>query len=178
MESPIEQIKEKCRALGITPVNQVLVVRIGTQTMQLFRDGELVRAYVISTSRRAPSNVTGSMGTPLGLHAIAEKIGRGQPLGMVFKGRVPTGRNSSEFSKAEQENSLITTRILRLRGLEPGVNMGGDVDSFNRYIYIHGTNREDRLGTPQSLGCILMGDLEVAELFEGAHTGDMVWIME
>jgi L,D-transpeptidase catalytic domain len=178
MESPIEQIKEKCRTLGITPASQMLVVRTGAQTMQLFRDGKAVQAYVISTSRRPPSNVTDSLGTPLGLHAVAEKIGRDEPLGMVFKGRVPTGRISSDFSEAEQENSLITTRILRLRGLEPGVNLGGYVDSFNRYIYIHGTNRENRLGTPQSSGCILMSDLQVAELFDVAHTGDMVWIME
>jgi hypothetical protein len=75
------------------------------------------------------------------LHAIAERIGAGQPTGMVFKGRVPTGRHFNELPNAAAETNLITSRILWLTGLEPGVNQGGDVDTHDRYIYIHGTNR-------------------------------------
>lgn len=146
--------------------------------MQYYRGGELVRAFVISSSLRPPANVKGSLGTPLGLHAVAEKIGHGQPPGMVFRARVPTGRHYREFSEAENRENLITTRILWLQGLEPGVNLGGEVDSHDRYIYLHGTNHEERLGTPQSAGCILMRNVEVAELFEEVRNGDMVWIAE
>jgi len=148
----------------------------------------LKKAYVISTSRRPPSNVNGSLGTPRGLHAIAEKIGAGQPPGIVFKHRVATGFHYAEYEerlyaddappavRAAAGGNMITTRILWLKGLEPGVNQGGDVDTHARYIYIHGTNREDLLGQPQSAGCILMGNLDVIELFELVRSGDPVWI--
>jgi hypothetical protein len=169
---------QKCAALGIKPANKILAVHLGTQTMQFYRGGELARAFVISTSLRSPANVKGSLGTPLGLHAIAEKIGHGQPPGMVFKSRVPTGRHFTELSEEENRENLITTRILWLRGLEPGVNQGGEVDSHDRYIYIHGTNHEERLGNPQSAGCVLMRNVELAALFEEVRTGDMVWIAE
>ena len=169
---------QKCAALGIKPANQILAVRLATQSMQFFRAGKLVRAFVISTSLRPPSNVKGSLGTPLGLHAIAEKIGQDQPPGVVFRSRVPTGRNFGEFSDEENRENLITSRILWLHGLEPGVNQGGEIDSHDRYIYIHGTNHEDRLGSPQSAGCVLMRNLDLVELFEEVRIGDQVWISD
>jgi hypothetical protein len=97
---------------------------------------------------------------------------------MVFRARVPTGRHFAELGDEENRENLITSRVLWLRGLEPGVNRGEDVDSHDRYIYIHGTNHEDRLGTPQSAGCILMRNLDIVELFEEVRTGDHVWIAE
>ncbi|HUJ43125.1 MAG TPA: L,D-transpeptidase [Opitutaceae bacterium] len=169
---------EKCAALGIKPANQLLAVHLGTQTMQFYRAGELTRAFVISTSLRPAANAKGSLGTPLGLHAIAEKIGHGQPPGMIFRARVPTGRHFAELGEEENRDNLITSRVLWLRGLEPDVNLGGDVDSHDRYIYIHGTNHEERLGAPQSAGCILMRNLEIVELFEEVRSGDHVWIAE
>lgn len=154
----------------------MLAVRIGTATLQFFRKGALVKSYVVSTSLKPPSNLKGSLGTPRGLHEIAERIGGEQPPGMVFKSRIPTGRHFSEFPEPEASRQLITSRILWLRGLEPGVNQGGEVDSYDRYIYIHGTNHEDRLGEPMSAGCIEMRNLDVIELFEDVRAGDLVWI--
>ena len=176
MISPWELVNETCDRLGIKPADRILVVRIETQTLQFFRNGDLVKSHVISTSKRPPSNVKDSLGTPRGLHVIAERIGAGQPPGMVFKSRIPTGRHFSELPDADQHPNLITSRILWLRGLEPGVNAGGDVDTYKRYVYIHGTNHEDRLGTPQSAGCVLMGNREIVELYEEVRTGDLVWI--
>ncbi len=144
--------------------------------MQFVQRGELVHTYVISTSRRPPSNVKDSLGTPRGLHEIAERIGAGQPPGMVFKARVPIGRHFDEITSATNEANLITSRILWLRGLEPSVNQGGNVDTQARYIYIHGTNHEDQLGAPQSSGCILMGNLDIVALYEEIRTGDQVLI--
>lgn len=106
---------------------------------------------------------------------MADKIGAGEPLGMVFKGRVPTGQIFSEFSEAEQLRNLITSRIIRLRGLEPN-NCGAGCDSYARYIYIHGTNHDDRIGEPFSGGCIEMLNTEVVELFEAVAEGDLIWI--
>lgn len=169
-------MKERCAALGIKPTERVIAVSIARQLLLFFSDGALQRSHVISTSRRPPSNVRGSLGTPRGLHEIAEKIGAGSPPGMVFKGRVNLGRHFNELGEAENTANLITTRILWLRGLEPEVNAGGNVDSYQRYIYVHGTNHEERLGRPFSGGCIEMNNLEIIGLFDGVRTGDLVWI--
>jgi len=166
-------------ALGIKHADRVLVVRIGASTLQFFEKDELVKSYVVSTSKRPPSNVANSMGTPRGLHEIAERIGAGQPPGMVFKGRVPTGRHFLEFAEDHPEaGNLITSRILWLRGLEPGVNRGGSVDTFDRYIYIHGTQREDRIGEPMSAGCVLLRNADIVELYDRVRAGDLVWITD
>ena len=141
-----------------------------------FADCALHRSHVISTSLRPPSNIRNSLGTPRGLHAIGERIGAGAPPGTVFKGRVNLGQHFTELGDEANQRNLITTRILWLRGLEPGVNAGGEVDTHDRYIYIHGTNHEDRLGRPSSAGCIEMNNLEIIALFDEVRTGDHVWI--
>lgn len=169
-------MKERCAALGIKPAARVMTVSIAQQLLGFHRDDMLVKSYVVSTSLRPPSNVKNSLGTPRGLHHIAERIGAGAPPGIVFKGRVSTGKHFSEFDAAEQAKNLITTRILWLRGLEPGHNAGGEVDTHDRYIYIHGTNHEDKLGTPASSGCVQMNNLEIIELFDEVRPGDLVWI--
>lgn len=146
-----------------------------------FDDCALRKSHVVSTSLRPPSNVKDSLGTPRGLHEIAEKIGAGAPPGIVFKSRASTGKHFSEFDETTQATNLITTRILWLRGLEPGVNAGTNargeaVDTYSRYVYIHGTNHEERLGTPYSAGCIEMNNLEIIGLFDQVRPGDLVWI--
>jgi hypothetical protein len=141
----------------------------------------LVKSYVVSTSKRPPSNVKNSLGTPRGLHEIAERVGAGQPPGMVFKSRIPTGRHFSEVATLDPDkadNNLITSRILWLRGLEPGINRGGDVDTYERYVYVHGTSLEDRIGEPLSAGCVLMRNLDIVELYEEVRAGDLVWIAD
>jgi hypothetical protein len=175
-DASLDQVNKACARLGIKPGERILCVHIGTATLQFFRRGELVKSYVVSTSKRPPSNVKHSLGTPRGLHEIAERLGAGQPPGMVFKSRRPTGHHFSELPDAETNANLITSRIFWLRGLEPGVNRGGDVDTYERYVYIHGTNHEDRLGEPLSAGCVLMRNLDVIELYEEVRNGDLVWI--
>jgi hypothetical protein len=174
--SPVEQVNKTCARLGIKPGERLLAVRISPATLQFFRKGALVKSYAISTSKRPPSNVKGSLGTPRGLHEIAERIGAGQPPGMVFKSRVSTGRHFSEIAGAGDAGGLITSRILWLRGLEPGVNRGGDVDTYDRYVYVHGTNHEECIGEPLSAGCVLMRNLDIVELYEDVRAGDLVWI--
>ena len=176
MKSPWESVTETCTRLGIKSAERLLAVDISQQTMRFFRGQKLVRSFVISTSKRPPSNVKDSLGTPRGLHAIAERIGADQPPGIVFKARVSTGRHFNELPDSDTHPNLITSRILWLRGLEPGVNQGGNVDTYERYVYLHGTNHEDRLGTPQSAGCVLMRNLEIIELYEDVRVGDFVWI--
>lgn len=174
----MERVTKTCHRLGIKPAERIMVVRLCPSTLQLFQAGKLVKSYPVSTSKRPPSNVKDSLGTPRGLHEIAERIGDGQPPGMVFKSRVPTGRHYSEFPDADTNNNFITTRILWLRGLEPGVNRGGNVDTYDRYVYIHGTNHESRIGEPLSAGCVLMRNIEIIELYDQVRAGDQVLITD
>ncbi len=158
-----------------------MVVSLGTQLLAFHRGDSLAKSYVVSTSLRPPSNLKDSLGTPRGLHEIAERIGAGAPPGIVFKARVNTGRHFAELPPEEQARNLITTRILWLRGLEPGLNAGTDaegrcVDTHARYVYIHGTNHEERLGTPASSGCVQMRNLDIIELYDEVRAGDLVWI--
>jgi len=178
MIKPWERVTKACDALGIKPTRRVLLVNIRPATMQFFEDGNVIKSYVISTSRRPPSNLNGSLGTPRGLHEIAERIGAGQPAGMVFRGRVSIGHHFSELPENATDTNLITSRILWLNGLEDGVNRGGDVDTHARYVYIHGTNHEDRIGEPLSAGCVLMRNLDIIELYEQVRTGDLVLIVD
>ena len=67
-------------------------------------------------------------------------------------------------------------RIMRLRGLEEGVNAGGNKDTYNRFVYIHGTNQEDKIGTPNSHGCVLLKNADVAEVFDVVKDGSIVLI--
>lgn len=168
---------QSAEALGIKPAERLLHVRIGAQTLQLYAGGDLTDTFTVSTSARPPSNQRDSLGTPRGLHEIAQRIGDGQPPGMVFKSRVATGHHFNELSAAENERNLITTRILWLRGLEPGYNAGGNVDSYARYIYIHGTNHEDRVGQPASGGCVQLRNLDMIRLYDLVRAGDWVNIV-
>ncbi len=178
IDSPWESANKARASLGIKPAERLLFVSIANQTMQFFLKGKLVRSFVISTSKKPPSNVKNSLGTPRGHHEIAERIGAGQPPGMVFKARVCTGHHFSELSPEADTGNLITSRILWLRGLENGINRGGGVATHDRYIYMRGTNREALLGQPQSAGCVLMRNLEIVELYDDVRTGDHVLIVD
>lgn len=169
-------IIRQCKIFSVSVTEFILHVRIDIQRMDIYRHGELTGHHTISTSHKPPSNREHSNGTPVGLHCIDGKVGDGQPEGMIFKGRVPTGRSFAELSAAENRHNLITTRILRLRGLEPGVNSGAGCDSYDRYIYIHGTNHEDQLGKPHSHGCVLLGNREIADLYQKIPDKSLVYI--
>lgn len=139
-------------------------------------DGDmLIREYRISTAKNGLGEQEGSYCTPRGHHCIAEKIGAGQPMYAVFKARVPSGEVWSRELAAETPGSdWILTRILWLEGMEAGKNKGGQVDTHDRYIYIHGTDEEHLIGTPASHGCIRMKNVDVMELFELVESGTEV----
>ncbi len=166
---------EACDRLNIKPSEYLIYASIGEQKLYVFSKNTLLKIYPISTSRSEPSCVRDSLGTPTGLHKIDGKIGAGAPLDTVFRGRVPCGL-ICEQTPEEQKKNLITARIMRLRGLENGVNAGGDVDTYARYVYIHGTNQEDKVGTPNSHGCLLLKNADVAELFDVVNDGSLVLI--
>ena len=169
--SPYDRLVKKCRELGISVSRICLVASIPEQRLFLFEDGKSLKGCSMSSSKRAPSCEENSFGTPWGLHEVCEKIGEGEPEGMVFKGRRPIGLRYWECDPGEQRKNLITTRILRLHGLEEGVNRGGDHDTFARMVYLHGTNHEDRIGQPASAGCLQVTNEDALELFELVPVG-------
>lgn len=156
-----------------------LVVSIADQRMQLWEGGELVREYKVSTAKNGPGEVKHSECTPRGWHKIRAKIGTDAALNTVFVGRRPTGEiYSAELCAEQPERDWILTRILWLSGLEPGKNRLGEVDTMQRYIYIHGCPDHDPLDSPSSHGCIKMRNEDVAELFDRVQAGTRVYIAE
>ena len=132
------------------------------------------KTYPVSTAVNGLGNRLDSLKTPIGIHRIKQKIGGGEPPGMVFSARQPTGRVSEKTDNRKEDE--ITSRILRLDGLEKGFNNGGVHDSYSRYIYIHGTSDEKRIGQPVSHGCIRMKNADVIELFDEVLVNDFVII--
>lgn len=155
-------------------------VDIARQTLSLFgEDGACVRRYSVSTAKKGVGEEKGSNRTPRGRHIIRARIGAGAPLGAAFRGRRPTGEVwSPELAEASPGRDWILTRILWLSGLEPGRNRLGQVDSMQRYIYIHGTPDSEPMGVPLSIGCVRMRNRDVAELFDLVSAGTPVEIHE
>lgn len=140
---------------------------ISDQTLKLIEGNRVLREYSISTARKGPGEQTDSNCTPRGEHIIAEKIGDGEPVNAVFVGRKPTGEiYRPELREKYPDRDWILTRILWLSGCEEGKNRGGNVDSHDRYIYIHGSPDDVAMGKPGSAGCIRMRNSDVIDLFD------------
>ncbi len=147
-------------------------VSIPEQRLELFDDGVRIRSYTVSTAANGAGERAGSYCTPRGHHRIRAKIGAGLPMGAVLRGRRPTGEVCDAAAwNAAPDRDWILTRILWLCGEETGVNRGGEVDTFRRYVYIHGTPDGVQLGRPGSRGCIRMRNRDVLELFDLVSTG-------
>lgn len=154
-------------------------IDLGQQTLRLYDGAQLLREYRVSTAANGAGEQNGSECTPRGRHKIRAMIGRGAAPGAVFVSRRLTGEiYSPDLAARYPRRDWILTRILWLSGLEPGRNRLGPVDTMRRYIYIHGTPDETRLGTPGSHGCVRMGNSDLAELFELVRPGTEVNIRE
>lgn len=160
-------------------------ISIAEQQIYLLKNQKIHSNYPISSAEKGIGSHSGSNQTPLGLHQISEKIGDHAPLASIFKAR----KNKHTIAEilttpnSKSTNDNITSRILWLDGLEKGINKGKDkkgnsVDSHSRYIYIHGTDEEGRLGQAASHGCIRMANLDVIELFDEVEVGCLVMITE
>jgi len=133
-------------------------------------------AYPVSTASRGSGNSQESLQTPLGKHRIAQMIGAGMPVFTAFKGRQPFCIYNPTTDNPERD--WILSRILWLSGCETGKNRRGHVDSHARYIYIHGTHEEGKIGSPASHGCIRMKNNDIIELFDHVDPGERVRICE
>ncbi len=149
-----------------------LDVSITEQSLTVLANDEPIRCYPVSTARNGPGEKRGSECTPTGWHRIRAKIGNGTPLNSVFVGRRPTGEiHCAALAEQYPGRDWILTRILWLSGLEPGKNRFGEVDTFWRFIYIHGTPDEISIGRPVSHGCIRMKNEHILEVFDCVPPG-------
>ena len=174
-QNPIE-IPQKY--LKKTVIKEMLFVSIEKQKLYHIKNNKIIREFIISSSAYGTGNKSGSNKTPLGLHKVKQKYGEKTPIngrmvGRVFYGEIATIYKDNTKSKTDD----VTTRILWLKGLEQGKNKGEGIDSFKRYIYIHGTSEEGRLGTPASHGCIRMTNKEVIDLYNRVAIGTLVLIL-
>ena len=173
-----ENIIQKANNYISTDYSELLFVSIENQKMYHIKEGAIVKKYIISSSEYGTGSEAGSNKTPLGLHKVKEKYGdetpiNGRMIGRVFYGQIATLYNDKTKSKTDD----VTSRIFWLEGLEKGKNKGEGIDSYKRYIYIHGTSEEGRLGTPASHGCIRMRNKDVIDLYKIIEVGTLVLIL-
>ena len=158
-------------------MNSKINISVSSQKLSLFQEGELVSSYKVSTALKGVGQEKNTNKTPLGNHIIRAMIGRNLPISAVIKAR----RFTNEIWTKELDDPSITvdwilSRVIWLSGKDLGRNRLGNVDTMQRYIYIHGTNEEHLLGTPSSHGCIRMSNEDVIELFDLVSVGDIVEI--
>ena len=166
-------IYKKIQRFLADPADLFIVVSIEKQTLLVCMNDTVVERFDCSTSRFGNGNRENSLKTPLGAHRIQEKYGAGAPPGRIFRDREDAGE---DWDHSQTGDNLILTRILRLEGLEQGINKGAGVDSYERYIYIHGTGREDLIGRPLSHGCVCLRNHDIIRLYDMVKEGTLVYI--
>ena len=144
-------------------------VSIRDQQLIVKENEQPIRTYPVSTSRFGIGTEEGSFKTPTGHFRVAEKIGSDMPNGTVFVGRVPLQPDEA----LPPTEDFVTSRILWLDGLEEE-----NANTRGRFVYIHGTRHEDKIGTAASYGCVRMRNEDVIELFEIVDEGTPVVIEE
>ena len=142
-------------------------VSIRDQQLTLNENEKPIRTYHVSTSRFGVGTEEGSLKTPVGRFRVAEKIGSEMPSGTIFVGRVPLEPGEAP----PPTEDLVMSRILWLDGLDER-----NANTRDRFIYIHGTRREDKIGTAASHGCVRMRNADVIELFDLVDEGTPVVI--
>ncbi|MEN6669107.1 L,D-transpeptidase [Psychrobacter sp. B38] len=159
-----------------------LIINIAAQTLTVYQQQREIKKYSVSTAKNGLGSQENSGCTPLGQHIIADKIGKDAPIHSVFVGRVATGEiYDAALDALYPERDWILSRILWLSGLEIGINKGsnaqGSCDTYERYIYIHGTPDTEPMGLPLSHGCVRMCNQDIIELFEQVEEGMAVTIV-
>ena len=155
-------------------------ILISNQTLTLYADdGSVMAQYPASTAANGAGCEKDSGCTPLGAHIIRAKIGEGSVANTVFVGRRATGEiYTPELMMQYPNRDWILTRILWLSGKEIGKNRLGNVDTMQRYIYIHGTPDSTDMSVIGSHGCVRMRNSDVIALFDLVEAGTPVSILE
>ncbi len=157
--------------------NQLIMILSDAQVLKCYENDTLKKIYPISTGKNGLGEQMGSECTPRGWHQIHRIIGLDNQINSVFVGRLWTGEiYTPELALQHPGRDWILTRILQLDGLELGRNKGGQVDSLERYIYIHGTPDTTPLGIPGSRGCIRMNNRDIIDLAVWVQVGTRICV--
>ncbi|MEG1040880.1 MAG: L,D-transpeptidase [Pseudomonas sp.] len=149
------------------PSLDLLHISLADQCLYGFSQGQLCLRLPVSTAVKGAGERNGSGCTPRGLHQVRAKIGAGLPQGAVLRGRRWTGEIWTPSLHVQHPGrDWILSRILWLSGCEPGLNRMGEVDTFRRYIYLHGTPDCEPLGVPLSHGCVRLRNADLLHLFD------------
>lgn len=155
----------------------VITISIAEQSLRLIQDDKELLRFAISTALNGPGEQKNSGCTPRGGHVVRAKIGDPTPSGAVFVGRRFTGEiYSPELAEQYPKRDWILTRIMWLSGTEPGRNRLGEVDTMQRYIYIHGTPDSEPMGVAKSHGCVRMRNADLLQLYAATPVGTAVLI--
>ena len=174
-QQPIVQAKAY---LSNQAFEEILFISIKEQKLYHIKDDQIIKEYVISSSAQGIGSEAGSNKTPIGLHKVKQKYGEKTPINGRMVGRVFYGEIANIYTgDSENKTDDITSRIFWLEGLEKEKNKGKGIDSYKRYIYIHGTSEEGLLGSPASHGCIRMKNKEVIDLYSLIEVGTLVLIL-
>lgn len=156
-----------------------ITISITDQVLKLFDGEQLIVQYPISTALNGPGETQNSGCTPRGKHYIRAMIGEGEPENAVFVGRRFTGEiYNADLAQKYPERDWILSRILWLCGTEVGKNRLGNVDTMQRYIYIHGTPDTEPMGIAKSHGCVRMRNSDLIRLYDLVSAGTPVLIEE
>ena len=173
-----KNITEKAKNYITEYFEELLFISIENQKMYHIKNNNIISEYIISSSVYGTGNKAGSNKTPLGLHKIKQKYGGNVPINGRMVGRIFYGDIANIYTdESKSKTDDVTSRILWLEGMEQGKNKGEGIDSYNRYIYIHGTSEEGRLGTPASHGCIRMKNKDVIDLYKIVEVDTLVLIL-
>lgn len=154
-----------------------IVINLDQQNLFLQSGKRIIGQWSVSTALGGPGEAQDSGRTPRGQHYVRAMVGAGVPAGTVFVGRRPTGeRWSPDLAASHPGRDWILSRIIWLCGCERGFNRGPGVDTFRRFIYIHGTPATEPMGIPRSHGCIRMRNEDVMDLFDLIRPGTPVLI--
>ena len=156
-----------------------ITISITDQVLKLFDGEQLIVQYPVSTALNGPGETQNSGCTPRGKHYIRAMIGEGEPENAVFVGRRFTGEiYNADLAQKYPERDWILSRILWLCGTEVGKNRLGNVDTMQRYIYIHGTPDTEPMGVAKSHGCVRMRNSDLIRLYDLVTAGTPVLIEE
>jgi len=157
-----------------------ITISIVKQSLQLFdNSNKLLAEFAVSTASNGPGELKNSYCTPRGRHIVRAKIGADAEPNAVFRGRRQTGEIwTPELGEQYPDRDWILTRIMWLSGCEPGFNRLGDVDTMQRYVYIHGSPDIVEMGKPGSHGCVRMRNADIVTLFDMVPAGTAVTITD
>ncbi len=171
---------ERCKNNLNIQLKTFIIISIAYQKLIVCNEyGNMMNIYPISSSKYGIGSTENSFKTPLGCHIIKDKIGDNAENGDIFRFLKNTHKKATiYYDNTDTENDYITTRLIRLMGIEKGKNKGSGIDTYDRHIYIHGTHEEGRIDIPSSHGCIRMKNDDIIQFYNSISENTSVIIIE